>query len=310
MVFHVLFSAGLLFFFAAQCLAGPYRFVTQGKDRLVIVGDQGVVEWEMPWGPVHDIHVLPNGHIMVQDGPAAVAEIDAKTKKVVWKYDSARQGGNEGKAVEVHAFQPLEDGRVMIAESGPARIIEVDRQGAIVHSLPLQVDHRHPHTDTRLVRKLDSGNYLVCHEGDGVVREYSPQGNVVWEFSVPLFGKETKEGHGPEAFGNKAFSATRLPNGNTLIGTGNGHSVLEVSHTKQVVWKLEQNDLAGITLAWVTTIEVTPLGTYVIGNCHAGPDNPQLIEIDPKTKKVLWTFHDFEGLGNDVSNSKLLLNDK
>ena len=97
-----------------------------------------------------------------------------------------------------------------------------------------------------------------------------------------------------------------MANGNTLIATGNGHSVLEVSPKKEIVWKLEQNDLPNITLAWVTTLEVLPNGNYVIGNCHAGPDNPLLIEIEPVNKKVIWTFDQYDTFGNSVPNSQLL----
>jgi len=121
-----------------------------------------------------------------------------------------------------------------------------------------------------------------------------------------MFGKQKKGGHGPEAFGNKAYCAVRLKNGNTLIATGNGHSVIEVTAKKEIVWKIEQNDLPNITLAWVTTLEVLPNGNYVIGNCHAGPKNPLLIEIEPKTKKVVWTFDQFERFGNSVPSSQLL----
>jgi hypothetical protein len=49
-----------------------------------------------------------------------------------------------------------------------------------------------------------------------------------------------------------------------------------------------------------------PNGHYVIGNCHAGPDNPQLIEIEPQTKSVVWTFDRFEAFGNAVSNTQIL----
>lgn len=45
---------------------------------------------------------------------------------------------------------------------------------------------------------------------------------------------------------------------------------------------------------------------YMIGNCHAGAENPQLIELDPKTKRVVWSFHDFTTFGNDVSNTLIL----
>ena len=140
-----------------------------------------------------------------------------------------------------------------------------------------------------------------------MVREYSGEdGQVVWEYEVPMFGRQPKGGHGPEAFGNKAFCALRLASGNTLISTGNGHSVIEVTPEKEVVWKLSQNELPGITLAWVTTLEVLPNGNYVIGNCHAGPENPLLVEIEPKTKEVVWTLDRFADFGNSVSNSQIL----
>ena len=58
---------------------------------------------------------------------------------------------------------------------------------------------------------------------------------------------------------------------------------------KEIVWKVEQNDLPGITLAWVTRVERLPNGNTMIGNCHAGPDNPQFIEVTPD-KKVVWAL--------------------
>ncbi len=291
----------------SDAASAAHRVVVQGDGRLAIVSGSGAIEWEMPWGGIHDIHVLPSGNLMVQDGPAKLAEIDVKTRAVVWSYDSAKSNGNEGKRVEVHAFQPLEHGRVMIAESGPARIIEVDHDGKLLRELKLRVNHPSTHSDTRLARKLKNGNYLVCHEADGFVREYDGRtGEVIWEYAVPLFGKEPKPGHGPEAFGNQVFAAVRLPSGNTLIATGNGHSILEVTPAKEIVWKIEQHDLPNITLAWVTTLEVLPNGHYVIGNCHAGPDNPLLIELDPRTKRVVWTFDQFAAFGNSVPNSQLL----
>jgi outer membrane protein assembly factor BamB len=297
---------------AACCAASStafaaHRVLLQGNDRLAIVEPDGRISWELKWGGIHDVHVLPNGHILVQQGAAKIAEIDPATRQVVWSYDSATQNGNAGKKVEVHAFQPLGDGRLMIAESGPGRIIEIDRDGALLKEVSLKIEHPHPHTDTRLARKLPSGNYLVCHEGDGTVREYDgPSGQLVWEYEVPLFDQSPKPGHGPEAFGNKCFAAVRLPNGNTLLTTGNGHSVIEVTPEKQVVWQIHQRDLPGITLAWVTTLEVLPNGRYVLGNCHAGPGQPLLVELDPKTRQVTWRLDRFDDFGNNVSNSVLL----
>jgi outer membrane protein assembly factor BamB len=296
---------------ASTPLLAGHRLITQGNNKLVIIAADGQNEWEMNWGGIHDIHVLKNGHILVQQGGAKVAEIDPQTKQVVWSYDSAKQNGNEGKPVEVHAFQPLDNGHLMIAESGIGRIIEVDRDGRIQKQIALKVSHPHPHTDTRLARKLANGNYLVCHEEDGFVREYDGKnGAVIWEYEVPLFGKQPRGGHGPEAFGNKCFAAVRLASGNTLIATGNGHSVIEVTPAKEVVWKIEQHDLPGITLAWVTTLEVLPNGNYMIGNCHAGDGQPLLVEVEPRTKKVVWQLDQYAKFGNSVSNSQILDADK
>jgi PQQ-like domain len=287
-------------------LLAQHRVVLQGNHRLAILGHQGDIEWEMPWEGIHDLHVLENGNFMLQQGKDRVVEIDRRTKRVVWSYDSATMNGNQGQEVEVHAFQPLDSGHVMIAESGPGRMIEIERDGKLVKSFDLKLNHPQPHRDTRLARRLNNGYYLVCHEGDGIVREYDPKGKVVWNYEVPLFGHERADGHGPEAFGNSVFSAVRLSNGNTLIATGNGHSVLEVTPDMTIIWHLRQRDLAGIVLAWVTTLEVLPNGNYLIGNCHAGPENPVLIEIEPKTKQVVWSLDAYDRFGNDVSTTKVL----
>ncbi len=280
---------------------GTARRVLAADDsthRLAIVAPDGSLEWEMNVGAIHDAWVLPNGNVLLQQGWTKIIEV-TRDHRTVWEYDAAKLNGNEGQRVEVHAFQRLPNGLTMIVESGPARIIEVNAAGKIQHEIKLKVDHPSAHSDTRLARKLPSGNYLVAHESDGFVREYNPSGKVVWEYEVPLFGHTRAGGHGPEAFGNSVFNATRLPNGNTLIGTGNGHSVLEVTPKKEIVWKLEQHDLPGITLAWVTRVERLPNGHTLLGNCHAGPENPQFIEITPD-KKVVWTFKDFKNFGNSM----------
>jgi outer membrane protein assembly factor BamB len=284
-----------------------HKVLLQGGPRLAIVDTDGAVSWEMPWGGIHDIHLLENGRILTREGRTAVVEIDPETRKVVWKYDAAKENGNMGKRIEVHAFERLADGTTMIAESGIGRIVEVNRDGKLLREIPLVLDKPNAHSDTRLVRSSGAGSYLVAHEADGKVREYDRKtGKVIWEFEVPMFGKSAKNGHGPEAFGNRLFAAVRLKNGNTLVATGNGHSVLEVTPEKKIIWQINQKDLPGIRLAWVTTLEVLPNGNYVIGNCHAGPDQPLLVEVNPKTKKVVWQLDRHSDFGNNVSNSLLV----
>jgi outer membrane protein assembly factor BamB len=288
--------------------AGPrHRLLTadSSAQRIAIIDEAGQTEWEMKIGPLHDLHRLENGNLLFQTNWTHIVEVNIETNDVVWEYDSSKSEENRHRKVEVHAFQRLDNGNTMIAESGASRIIEVDAAGKIVFAMPLAVSQSHPHRDTRLVRKLTSGNYLVCHEGDGLVREYAPDGTTVWEYEVPLFGLEPAPGHGLEAFGNQCFAALRLSNGNTLITLGNGHSVLEVNMQKEIVWKLDASELEEIQLAWITTVQVLPGGNLVIGNCHAGEQNPQVIELT-REKKVVWTFKDFERFGNALTNTQIL----
>jgi outer membrane protein assembly factor BamB len=286
----------------SQCLAS-YPFIANEGGKLCWFDAQGnVTDTVQLNGAPHDIHVLDNGNVLTHQR-TEIVELDAKTHEVVWSFDTKRLATK--KRVELHSFAPLPNGRLMVALSGEGTIFEIDRDGRVERSFDLKRDRPHPHRDTRLVRPVVSGDswtYLVAQEGDGYVREYDRDGKIVWEYDVPLFGKKRRGGHGPEAFGDAVFSAVRLDNGNTLIGTGNGHSILEVTPEKQIVWKVEQDDLKGITLAWVTTLHVRDDGNIILGNCHAGPGQPQLVEID-RNKNVVWTMTDFETLGNSVSNS-------
>lgn len=292
---------------AGEPAAETRQFIAadSSRQRAALIGADGQTIWEQKIGPLHDLHVLPNGHVLMQLNWTEVVEIVPGTGEIVWRYDAAKQPANKGVRIEIHAFQRLPDGGTMIAESGPARLIELTPDLQLRRTIPLNVAKPDPHHDTRLVRQLPSGNYLVCHETEGLVREYRPDGTTAWQYQVPLFGREPRPGHGVDAFGNQVFSAYRLPGGNTLIGTGNGHSVLEVTPAGQVVWSLHQNDLPGIQLAWVTSLQVLPGGNLLINNCHAGPANPQLIEVS-REKQVVWSFRDFERFGDSLTNSVIL----
>ena len=228
--------------------------------------------------------MLDNGNVLYQDGWRKLVEITLE-KKVVWTYDAARMNGNEGKRVEVHAFRRLPNGWTMIAESGSRRILEIDADGKIQKEIPLTVDNPHPHRDTRWVRKTPAGTYLACHENDGGVREYDGTGKVVWSHKT----------------GTKVYGAIRLRSGNTLIATGGGNSVIEVTPEGKTVWEISKTvPGTSIGLKWTTSLAERKNGNLILGNCHAGPDNPQMFEIT-RDKKVVWRFQDFKTFGNGLA---------
>jgi hypothetical protein len=285
--------------------ARNYRVVGADKKHIAIVNAKGEVEWEVanPAREIHDIAMLANGNVLYQTSYTTVVEM-SPDKKIVWQYEAKPKAGYSG-AVEIHSYERLKNGLTMVAESGNARIVEVDKNSKIVTEIPLTVEHPNSHRDTRMVRHLHNGNYLVCHEGDGKIREYDRKGKVVWTYTIDLAGRPRTDGHGPEGHGTEVFGAIRLPNGNTLIAGGNNNRVFEVTPKGKTVWSVEHDELPGITFAWMTTLQLLPNGNLIIGNTHAGPENPQLIEIT-RDKKVVWTFKDFTNFGNSLVAAQVL----
>ena len=280
-----------------------HRVLAADKGHVAIVNANGEVEWEYAnKAECHDLWLLSNGNVLLATGPATIAEV-SPDKKIVWSY-TATPVDPKGR-VEIHSFQRLDDGLTMIAESGNARIVEVDDAGKIQKIVPLIVEHPNPHRDTRMARKLPDGHYLVCHEGDGTVREYDGAGKVVWSYKLELGGRPRSPGHGPEGHGVEVFGAIRKSDGNTLIAGGNNNRVLEVNPKGEIVWNIGHDELPGIRLAWVTSLHLLPNGNLIVGNCHAGPENPQLFEIT-RDKKVVWTFKDFKTFGNSLAAAQIL----
>jgi len=264
-----------------------------GKNIVGITDAKGDMVWEYQTkggkrghAGHHDIQLLDNGNILFHENWTKVLEITLD-KEIVWEYDCAAMNGNKGKRVDVHAFGRLENGNTWIAESGVGRIIEVDKDGKLISEFPLGEGGRR---NTRLVRRLENGNFLACAENPGVVTEYSPKGEVVWEYAVKT----------------RVYGATRLKNGNTLIGSGSGNSIIVVNPEGERVWEVSKKvPDTEVTLKWVTMVTELPNGNFIVGNCHAGPNSPQIFEITPE-KKVVWEFNEFETFGNGLACSQVL----
>jgi hypothetical protein len=71
----------------------PPSAVQTGTPRRVIAADSstktlaaissdGRVEWKIPCGAIHDLHLLPDGHLLYQDGWTKIVELDADRRHV------------------------------------------------------------------------------------------------------------------------------------------------------------------------------------------------------------------------------------
>jgi len=109
-------------------LAGrPFLACDHNGGKVCVVGEDGTIQREFQCRSPQDCWRLPNGNLLFCYATGS-REVDAEGR-TTWEYRAPEK-------VEVHSCQPLPDGRVLVLECGTSRLIEVDRQGSIVKTIP------------------------------------------------------------------------------------------------------------------------------------------------------------------------------
>ena len=250
--------------------AHPFLCCDHNGGKVCVVSAEGAIEWEYACKAPQDCWRLANGNYLFCFVSGAVEVTPAK--QVVWEYKAPEK-------TEVHACQPLEDGRVLVVEGGTSRIIEVDRAGKITKEIKLMTDPKvTAHNQYRGTRKTKDGHYFVCFKGEGKVVELDGDGKVLRAIKVP----------------GDPHEVVPLPDGHLLITCGDGHKVIELDASEKIVWELNENDLPGNTLRLMAGCQRLPNGNTVfcnyLGHGHIGKQ-PQFFEVT-RDKKVVWQFDD------------------
>ena len=253
-----------------------HSFLATGGETFLLDGS-GKTVWHYPQSS-RDGWVLPNGNILLalsksKDRPGGSVVEVTRANKVVFEF--------VGTQSEVNTAQALDNGNILLTEAGAKpRLLEVSRQGTIVVEVLLSAQTKDHHLQTRMARKLANGNYLVPQLLDKVVREYTPEGKIVWEAKTP---------HWP-------FTAIRLDDGNTLIGCTLGNLVIEVDSTGKTVWQLTNDDLPGKSINDACGVQRLPNGNTVVTSHHAKANEVKLTEVT-RAKKIVWTYTDVRKSG-------------
>jgi hypothetical protein len=250
----------LMFFEYGNC---PNRFVELDADGRI------VREFK-PRSIAVIFQILPNGNIVYGYGghPTGVVEVNPRGD-TVWNYVS--------KCPQVLGCERLANGNTLVAEQGPCRVVEVNRQGETVHATNLSTNQTGYHLQVRNVHKLRTGNILAAHEGEGAIREYELNGRVAWEYTGV-----TNTGE-----------ALRLENGNTLISGATQKRLIEVTPDHKIAWQFTSDDAPELNLAWVSSIQILKNGNYLVGNFLRGHEGngAHAFEVT-RSKQVVWTFAD------------------
>jgi len=269
--------AALLLYSSLVAGQQPVRhsFFIAGPQFTGIIGEQGEEIWSAGKAGARDGYVLPDGTMLICWADE-VRGYD-KNKNVVFTYSRSAPEMELGTAVR------LENGNTLITESGKnPRLVEVDRDGNVKVSVPLQPETDNAHMQTRMARKLPNGNYLVPHLLAFAVKEYSPDGKVVNVFKTdtPEFGGRESE--------NWPFTAIRLANGNTLVSLTHGNKVVEFNKAGKVVWQVTNQDLKEPLFADPCGIQRLPNGNTVIAS-YGAQKGVRIFEITKK-KEIVWRY--------------------
>ena len=145
--------------------------------------------------------------------------------------------------------------RLLVAEGAGKRLLEyrfdpwADPALQIERQIPLQTTANEPGEMVAIARRLENGHYLVCHPGEGAVKQYDTKGNVLQTIAAP-----------------GAYHAVRLSDGGTLISCGKMGKLIKVDGKGKTIWQLSAKDVPEAGLETVGQIQVMVNGDVVVAN--------------------------------------------
>lgn len=253
-----------------------FLYAGEARSRDIYILRKGKVDWAYHdpagKGEISDAVMMSNGNILFAHQFAV--ELIAPGKQLLWKYDAPAN-------CEIHTAQPIGTNHVIFIQNGPEpKLLVVNLATCQTEKeLPLPVSNpKSTHGQFRHARLTDAGTYLVAHMDSGKVVEYDETGKAVWSATVP----------------GGIWSASRLPNGNTLTC---GKTVREIKPNGSVVWEFTSADVPDYKFDSLQIATRLPNGNTIVNhwvNGWNGPIDPntapaQALELTPD-KKVAWAL--------------------
>ena len=218
----------------------------------------------------------PNGSILAGCG-GAILRFD-ESGAMVRRYDE-----NVGNMGDCHL---LENGNILYADAESAKEIAAD--GTLLR------EWRDPdggkgdytfsvqsHNNMRWARKTPRGTYLVAQKSRGVIAEYDAKGRVLRKMEVPE---------------HEVYGLAEVPGTEEVYGTFLD-CVVRFDARGREVWRCTKEDLPGLDLTYICSIQIRKNGNLVLGNYAANRDGAHAVcmfEITPE-KEVVWSYRDPDG---------------
>jgi hypothetical protein len=249
-----------------------YPFITCDVDTYEITKYDAAGEPVWVYSQVRPIDAwpMPDGSVLVAYLPSprtnqkgGVRLIDAN-KQTLFDYPY-----ND----EIMSCQPMPNGNILVNECDAGRITEIDRQGKPLRSFEVKAKGK-GHATARLIRLTPQNTVLVGECYSHKLREYDFTGKLIKEWDLPM-----------------AYSASRLPNGNTLISGYKPAQVVEVDPAGKTIWTLTATNLpAELNIGSFCESTRLPNGNTLIA-CASRSSKPGervvVLEVSPD-KQIVW----------------------
>ena len=203
----------------------------------------------------------------------------------VWKYDNenTREVYFEPKMrpLEIHSCQPLEDGGMLVGVNKV--LLELSAEGKIKKMIKIPYLRSEQRLQMKTVRKLRDGGYIISACAQNKVYILNKKGMVTRTINLSKIDLPTKV--------RRIHGVELLENGNVLIGTGYGSSLVEINRKDQVVWSLTPDDIPAIGLKYVGGFVIRENGNIIVAAYNSGFP---MFEIDRDKKIILKVRRDKE----------------
>lgn len=234
---------------------------------------------QLPAGGSLEALVAGNGRrlLMIENLKHRVTQID-RDRPETWTF----------KDVVAGSATYLPNGRLLMADLGQHRVIEVDPlTSKVVWTYGEGGDRTKALRGPRWAGRLGNGRTLVADTGNHRVVEVSPEGDLTWSHGEA--GRAGCAGHA--LF--KPHSAVRTPAGGTLIADTGNHRVIEVDEAGTVVWQYGNgaNRLGGNQGSGPNQLS-EPSWAARLPNGHtliADTGNGRVMELDAE-KAIVWQY--------------------
>jgi hypothetical protein len=269
---------------------GYVLIADRNNNRLLIVSPTGRIVWRFPQpGDVRpgqsfydpdDAFFAPGYHRLItnEEFNDAIAQIDLRTKRIVWSYGRAGVAGSApGELSNPDDAYRLPDGVIQVADIQNCRVLRISEADKILRSFgsPASCVHDPPrffHSPNGATPLADGGT-LVTEIG-GWVDRLTASGKLVYTVATPT---------------TYPSDAQLLPNGNILVaGFNTPGRVDEITPAGRIVWTYGPTSGSGsldrpsLAVRW-------PNGMIAVTDDW----HHRVVVIDPRTKQIVWQYgHD------------------